>query len=40
MDNQFHDYDISGERLPRYSSVIRRNEEYKVDNIGHKPVKW
>jgi len=40
MDNVYHDYDISGQRLPRYSSVIRTNEMYKVDNIGRKPAKW
>jgi hypothetical protein len=40
MDNAEEVYDISGERLPRYQSLIKVNYEYKMDNVGRKPKIW
>lgn len=40
MDKDMKEYDISGQRLPRYSSIVRTGETYKVTNTGRKPKNW
>jgi len=40
IDNRQEIYDISGERYPRYQSVIKLNQDYNVSNVGRKPKKW
>jgi len=40
IDNRQEIYDISGERYPRYQSLIKLNQEFNVSNVGRKPKKW
>jgi len=40
MDNKEEIYDISGERPPRYQTLIRKNDSYTMWNIGRKPKHW
>jgi len=40
IDNKEEIYDISGERFPRYQSIIRMNDSYTMWNIGRKPKHW
>jgi len=40
IDNRQEIYDISGERFPRYQSIIKLNQAYNLSNIGRKPKVW
>jgi hypothetical protein len=40
IDNRQEIYDISGERYPRYQSVIKLNQAYNLSNVGRKPKTW
>jgi len=40
MDKLEAIYDISGQRLPRYQSIIRKNDSYMVYGVGRKPKTW
>ena len=40
MDKTEEIYDISGQRLPRYQSIIKVNQAYDIDAVGRKPKVW
>jgi hypothetical protein len=40
IDNKQEVYDISGERFPRYQTLIRFNRDYQLSSVGRKPKTW
>lgn len=40
MDTDMAEYDISGDRKPLYSGIIKKNQVYNLTNVGRKPKKW
>jgi len=40
MDSDMAEYDISGDRYPRYSSIVKLKDDYTLVNVGRKPKSW
>ena len=40
MDSDMAEYDISGDRYPRYSSIVKLKDHYTLVNVGRKPKSW